>query len=297
MVAPQDEYAAYRRVRTSRTVEDRLKASDWYLDRYPAGRWIGDVRPWFERAEIKFFVHHEENASGLEKYLEVLPHGPHAVLARKELARHRTRVVEGQKSRLEVDARYTEARLAALARMRENTRDTLGAWVGRLLSIDSWGERTSRLDHEFIYAWRIDKPSGRCVEDHCTKLVELPFELPGGGDQAAREMDFEVVLSLRQGMVQEGSLQGPGMFSRLYEAVRSKPVAAGDTGARVQAIAFAVEFLSGAVEARLPAAKCAADPVGETVMKRACDGWTLEAVAPGDPASDDRIVVRGPEKP
>lgn len=294
MVAPQDEYGAYRSVRTARTVEDRLRASDAYLDRYPAGRWADEVRPWFDRAEMKFFVHREESPAGLQEYLQVLPRGPHAAIARIELDRHRSRVAEGRKSRLEIDARYTEARLAALARLRENARDTLGAWVGRTLSIDSWDERTTALDHEFIYAWRIDKPAGRCVEDLCSKLVELPFELPGGGDQAPRELDFEVVLVLQQGMLQEVSLRGPGMFSRLFEAARSRPVVAGDVPARVQAIAFAIEFLSGAVEARLPASRCNAEIVGEVVFKRACDGWSIEALAPGDPGADDRIVIRGP---
>jgi hypothetical protein len=294
ITAPSDEYAAYRGVRTARRVEDRLKASDAYLEKYPQGQWRQDVRPWFERAEAKYYARREDNAVGLAEYLEVLPHGPHADSARRELARHRARTAEGRNAQLVYDARYTEARLSELARQRESARDMLGAWVGRLLTIRAWGERTSALDHEFIFAWRIDKPAGRCVDDWCAKLVELPFELPGGGDEAKRELDFEVVLSLRAGMVSVASLQGPGMFSRLYEAARSKPVVAGDAVARIQAIAFAREFIGGAAEATLPAARCAAEDVGRVVLKRACDGLTMEVIAAEDAAEDDAVVVSGP---
>jgi hypothetical protein len=293
LTAPQDEYSAYRKVRTARSIEERLKASDAYLEQHPEGRWSGEVRPWFQRAEAKYFSHRDENPVGLAEYLAVLPHGPHASTARLELLRHRARVAEGAQARLAIDARYTEQRLAELARQRESARETLGAWVGRLLAIRTWGQRTSALDDEFIFAWRIDKPQARCEEDRCFKLVELPFDLPGGGDDAKREMDFEVVLTLEQGGVQQAALQGPGMFSRLYEAARAKPVIAGDNQARVLAIAFAVEFLNGAAEAHLPAARCAGEVVGTTVFKRACEGLSIEAIAAEDPAIDDKIVVRG----
>lgn len=296
IVAPRDEYSAYRNVRTANQVESRLKASSAYLEQYPEGRWRQDVQPWFDRAEAKYYARREETAEGLAEYLEVLPHGPHAHVARIELARHRQRVAEGAKDRLVVDARYTEARLALLAQRRDNARDTFGAWVGRLLSIQSWGQRTSELDHEFLFAWRIDKPGARCVEDRCSRLVELPFELPGGGEETERELDFEVVLTLRDGMLAEASLRGPGMFSRLYEAGRSKPVPPANAFARVQAIGYAVEFLVGAAEARLPVARCKGDAVGNVVLKRACDGWTFEVTAAEDPAVDDVVSVRGPAK-
>jgi hypothetical protein len=296
MAAPNDEYVAWRKVRTSSSVEARLKASHAYLERFPHGHWTEEVRPWFLRAEAKYYVRREESPPGLEEYLEVLPRGPHAEEARLELERHRARVAEGVRSRIEIDARYTEARLAELARQRENARESFASWVGRLLSIESWGERTTSLDHEFIYAWRIDKPRGRCVEDRCSKLVEQQFELPGGGDQVARELDFEVILLLQQGMLQQTSLQGPHMFSRLYEASASKPVLAGDAQARVQAIAFAVDVLNGAAEARLAASRCHQDAVGSVVFKRACDGWSIEAIAAEEPAVDDQVIVRGPSK-
>jgi hypothetical protein len=296
VVGPRDEYDAFRRVRSANTVPARLRASHDYLSRFPQGQWVDEVRPWYQRAEARFFVHREQSPPGLQEYLQVLPDGPHAAAARLELERHYARVAEGKRSRLEIEARFTEERLAELARQRENARETFGAWVGRLLAIDSWGDRTSALDHEFIYAWRIDKPGARCVDDRCVKLVELPFELPGGSDQSMRELHFEVVVRLRQGMVHQASLQAPGMFSRVYEAARMKPVLPDDRAARVDAIAFAVEFLGGAAEATLPAARCRRDPVGEVVFHRACDGWSMQAVAASDPAEDDIVVVQGPAR-
>jgi len=50
------------------------------------------------------------------------------------------------------------------------------------LTIDTWGERTSHLDSETLYAWRIEPPGARCVDDRCARSVRLAFSLPGGGD-------------------------------------------------------------------------------------------------------------------
>lgn len=293
MAAPQDEYVAYRKVRTAKAVQQRLQASHDYLQAFPQGRWRQEVRPWFERAEARYWSRREESYQGLAEYLALLPRGPHAARAELELRQHRARNRELQSSNLLQEARSREQRLADKARARETARDAFGAWVGRMLAIESWGDRTSALGSEFLFAWRVDKPRARCVDDRCAKLVELPFELPGG-EMGDRVMMFEVVLLLREAVVVEARLEGPGMFSRLYEAAKLKPVAHDDPAARDQAVQYAVEFIGGAAEARLPAERCRVESAAPVVLKRACDGWSLEVIAAAIPADDDVVKVSGP---
>jgi len=295
MTAPQSEYVAYRNVRTARRVEDRLRASSQYLQAWPEGRWRDEVRPWFERAEARYWSRREETYEGLAEYLALLPRGPHAARAELELRQHQARNRETRASNLIEEARSREARMAGKARARETARDAFGSWVGRLLAIESWGDRTSALGSEFLFEWRIDKPRARCVDDRCAKLVELPFELPGG-EVGERVMMFEVVLHLREAVVAEARLEGPGMFSRLFEAARLEPVTHDDAAARERAVAYAVDFIGGAAEARLPAARCRVESSPPVALKRACDGWSLEVIAPANPAEDDVVKVSGPAR-
>lgn len=294
LVAPHNEYSAYRNVRTARGFEQRLRASSQYLQAYPNGRWTQEVRPWFDRAEARYWSRHEESYEGLAEYLALLPRGPHAARAELELRLHRKNVEASSSSDIVERAREQEARLARVARERETARDSFGAWLGRLLEIQTWGDRTSALDSGFLFAWRIDKPRARCVDDRCAKLVELPFELPGGNDLAKRVMLFEVVVMLRDGVVVEARIEGPGLFSRLFEASKLESVSHDDTKARSRAIRFAADFVSGAAESRLPSSRCSVPFDPPEVMKRSCDGWYLHAAAAEDPASDDVIVIRGP---
>jgi hypothetical protein len=296
MSAPSDDYLAYRRVRVSAKLEQRMQASVAYLERFPNGRWSDQVRPWFERAEARYFEHRRDDASGLATYLELLPTGPHAGQARALLEVLRARARQAQKERLGLEAMMTEERLGALAAQREQARDAVPMWVGRMLAIDTWGERTSRLDGDMLFAWRMDQPRARCVDERCAKIMQLPFALPGGGESAMREMVIEVVivLGLADGGVEEGRVEGPQLFSRLFEASKAKPVAPDDTAARVQAISHAVEVVAGAAEARLPKDRCAVEAVAPVVLARRCDGWTLTVRAAELPTDDDVVVVRGP---
>lgn len=296
LVADHDEYVAYRNVRTSDRLDGRLVASHAYLKAYPEGRWATEVEPWFARAELRYWLRIKETPAGLATYLENLPDGPHAVEAAGALRDYRERQRAARKELLDLEAAMTEERLAELQRQRQAALESFTSWLGRFLSVDTWGERTSHLDHETIFAWRIDPPKGRCEADLCTKIEQRPYELPGGGDQSERRLVMEVVLVLEQGMLRETRLQGPGLFSRLYETASNKPVEHDDPGARVEAIAYAVDVVGGAAEARMPAGECAEQPVAPIVLKRACKGWTLEAVAGERAGQDDVVSISGPPR-
>lgn len=296
VTAPTDDYLAYRRVRTSRTAEERLHASSEYMTHHPRGEWRREVKPWFDEAEARYFASRRENPAGLATYLEILPDGPHSAEARRALALVRTRAQAAAKERLAFKARYTEERLAALAQQREATVFAFGTWIGRAMAIRSWTERTSALDSDFIFAWRIEKPRGRCDDDRCSKMVQLPYQLPGGGDDADRVMVIEIALKLVDGGVDEISIGGPALFSRLFEAATTKRVAVDDVAARIRAIEFAIEFVGGSIEARVPAASCSFEPVAPVVLLRSCSGWTVKLVAAEQLTDDDLVVIRGPAR-
>lgn len=294
LVASNDEYLAYRKVRTSARLDERLAASEAYLAVYPKGRWAGDVRPWYERAELRYWLRIQETPAGLATYLETLPQGPHAAEAAAALAAYRERQAAARKELLDLRAAVTEQRLGEIARQRDEALDVFTGWLGRFVAIDSWGEGTSRLAHETIFAWRIDPPKGACEDDQCTKPIQMPYRLPGGGEDAERLLVLDVVFVLENGALQEARLQGPALFSRLYEVGAKRAARTSNPSVRVDAIAYAVDVVGGAVEARLPVGRCAVDPVAPVVLHRACDGWTVRVVAAENPEDDDVVSVVGP---
>ncbi len=294
LIAPQGEYLAYRKVRIAEKIEPRLASSETYLRRYPHGAWDAEVRSWFDPTEEKYFASQRESNAGLASYLNVLPAGPHAEQAKAMLALRREEARKQAKEELEERARLTEERLAARALAREKARETVTGWLGRTFAIGTWGDRDSYAGSAFFSAWNGEPPTPQCNSDRCTKTVPLPFAMPGTGEDTKRMMVLDVVIALENGGLAEARLQGPGLFSRLYEASTAKPVRPNDGSARVAAIAFAVEVVGGAAEARLPGTRCSQDVVAPVVMSRGCDGWALEVRAAMVAEGDDEIVVRGP---
>lgn len=296
LAADNDEYLAYRDVRTAERIDNRLAASHSYLAAYPDGLWEKEIRSWYERAELRYWLRIKETPSGLATYLRILPQGPHASEARTTLTSYRERQRDARKELLDLKAATTEQRLSDLARQREEAQGEFTSWLGRFLSINTWAERTSYLDHDFIFAWRIDPPKGSCVDDRCAKLVQRAYEIPGGGDDAERLLVMDVVLQLQDGMLREARLEGPSLFSRLFEASTKQAVRYDSPSVRVDAIAYAIDMVGGAVEARLPHSRCSLEPTAPVVLHRACDGWTVQVVAAENPGDDDIVSISGPPR-
>lgn len=293
LIASQDEYLAYRRVRVSTELAPRLAHSARYLECYPSGRWVTEVQPWFERAEYYYYLAHKHTPDGLKAYLDTLPNGPHADEARTELDDHRRQQRDERQVLLGIQAAAVEERLAQRHQERERASDAFVHWLGRLLQIDTWGERTSELNHNFLFAWRIDPPGARCTDDRCSRLVRQQYALPGG-EQGRRELVMEVVLLLREGRLVRARLEGPELFSRLYEASTNKPVTPENPLARVLSIAHAVDVIQGAAEARMPASSCVQEVVAPIVVQRSCGGWSIRATVAEHPADDDVVEIEGP---
>jgi hypothetical protein len=162
--------------------------------------------------------------------------------------------------------------------------------VRRIAGIRSWGGRTSELDHEFIYAYRLSAPFARCAESTCSKVVTVTYAVPEGGTQSPREALYEVGLRLERGGVAAAWITGPELFTRLGEAVGVQAVASDFIG-RAEAIGQATSLVALAVEPLMPSARCSAESVSPVVLRRVCDGIELRVIAATELGEEDRVVV------
>ena len=295
LASNQSEYVAYRKVRTSEQLPDRLAASHAYLAQYPDGRWSRDVATWFEHAELSYWKRSQDSEEGLAAYLQHLPKGPHAARATRSLLELRENAAKGRTDQLEASAALSEERLSRWAQQREDAFHAFLGWIARALAIDSWGKVTSRLPHDTIFAWRIDPPRGACVGDVCVKPLQMDYRLPGTGDDLDRVLLMDVALVLDQGMLREVRLQGPALFSRLYEVGTKRAVSFDDASVRRDAVAFVVEVVGAAVEERLPPQPCSIEPTVGMVLGRCCDGWMVRVEVAESSEQDDVVLIRGPD--
>jgi len=124
MVAPQDEYVLTDAC-ARRAPETRLAASWAYVEQYPHGRWISEIRPWFLRAELEYFEQRGRAPPDWPAYLALLPAVP---TPRRRVSPSRSTAPGRERNRAErlgLEALYTESRLAALALEREQVRDAV----------------------------------------------------------------------------------------------------------------------------------------------------------------------------
>ena len=286
------EYEAYRRVRVSDTVEQRLRESDAYLRRHPRGRYGAAVRRWFNSAEPRYFEAARATRGGLVRYLDHLPRGPHATNAterRAELALaeayERRRAAE-----LTEQGAALEEKLSDADRMRGQVVSEFQTWIGALATLPKWGIRTHELPHEFIYRFRMLEPAARCSTERCVKAVSLPYAIPDSGRLRARRALFDVVLRLEQGAVRGAIIQGPELFNRVAEAENLRSVRPSAALARAEAIATVTTLVSATLSPSHPENACSKGAIAPVVLARSCNGLQIEVHASDNPEQDDKIV-------
>lgn len=289
------DYNQYRQVRTAHTVEERLARSWSYLEKYPHGRWSGQVRAWFGPAEARYFKRAHDNVDRLRMYLDAMPDGPHAKQAAERITE--LQLAEDYRKRNEerflASAHAVEKRLAHAAAMRHELVEQFSSWARRLAMIRSFGQRTDELPAAFIFPWRLEKPVAHCVEQLCKKTLSISYAIPSHKKLAPREAIFDVLVRLDgKGLVTRAVITGPGLFSRVGEAVQLGPVAPDSPRARAEAIGRSVQVVASAVARAMPSSRCARPAVSPVVLSRQCDGVRLDMIAATDPGKDDRIVVR-----
>jgi len=294
LTASRDDYEAYRRVRLAHSVEQRLAESWRYLKLMPGGRFRADVDGWFVRNEPRYFELMYDDLSRLRSYLESVPDGPRAQavsdrIAELELAAEFERRRERS---LTEEARSIERTLAGAERKRRDLVQVFVGWTLRLARIQTWGQPTSALDHEFIYEYRLSDPRARCVEQRSTKMLSMPYAVPDVRRVEEREAVFDVVLLLdERGGVRAGIITGPELFTRVAEAAEMRAIGPNQGLARAEAISRIAEVVKHALEPLLPEATCARDAVSPVVVERACGGLRVRVTAAMSPEEEDRIEV------
>lgn len=299
LVASPSDYAGYRATRVAPTFDERLAAAALYLKQHPDGAYLADVRRYFERAEPVFFRSKNRSMAGLKAYLRALPRGPHSGEAAERLMELRARYDTQPESRAVVAA--VDRRLDRAAAQRSAVRESVQRWLDRFLDPGAWQGPLSEAPADLVVAWSLGLPAPGCAagEDRqegrrCTKLLELPFNLPVAGEQEPREATMEIgVAEEASGRPREVVIAGPELFVRLEEARSVKPISADDADARIGAIASAVELVTEVFARRTAIPPACRPPVdAPVVLDLACGGFRVVVRAGGDVTEDDSITIR-----
>lgn len=292
------EYDAFRVTRMGVIFEDRLRAAQIYLAKYPDGRFAKEVRDQFDKEEHSFYEASSVSIGGLDWYLTVLPNGPHSVEASLRRAQLREEEKALGHDELVEKGRQIERKLRRADRSRQVARETFQLWIDGALRMRAWGQPTTEMPIALISALRLGDDPGRCRETECTRSVVIPFQLPvQGGGLEDRALVQELVLRLNdEGGVTEVVIRGPGLFTRLWEAEKGHVREPDPDIARANAVGWALEHVAKTVEDVVPADKCDRPITPPVVFLRSCDGWYVDIEVGADESQDDMIRFRGPAK-
>ncbi|HEX2874160.1 MAG TPA: hypothetical protein VHP33_23060 [Polyangiaceae bacterium] len=289
-----EEYHLYRTARLAPTLEERLRAADRYLREVPNGPHRKQLRSWFDSTEEKYFLSAFDRLPNLYAYQAALPAGPHIENVKSRIAAleaKRTRKVEQQSDE---DARIaaTQARLARADSQRRAFVATFKDWTAKLTQIKSFGEPTSELASDTIFAFRLSEPRGACQGDRCRKLLQLGYEVPGERELVTRAALMEVQLELERGLLQRVRLAGPELWTRLAEALSLRPLPNPTAEERADAVNRARMLVHALLEPTLPSAECPdAAPVAPAVLERSCRGLRVRMLIGSDATQDDSLEI------
>lgn len=291
--AGRDEYRLYRTTRVAATEEQRLGAANEYIARYPDGAYRNEVLEYFVPAEEAYFYGSRDSLPKLRAYLSAMPNGPRARAVASRIVELESTLAASQRRdrRFLQKAERIESSLEGAAESRRAFLSEISEWSRLLAGIRSFGEGTSRLDHELIYRFRLTEPRGACTADRCRKELTLRFEIPDAGKLRVREVPVSVELELDASGLVRARFSAKALMSRVGEAVELRPLGDDDLQARAEAIARAVTVFSAGIEAALPEARCGRAPVSPIVLLRECDGVRLSLVAATSSEEHDALVI------
>jgi hypothetical protein len=289
-----EEYHLYREARVAPTLEERLRAADRYLRDVPHGPHTKQLRGWFDATEEKYFLFAFDKLPNLYAYRAALPRGPHIEDVRSRIAALEAKRLARVVRQTDEDARIaaTQARLADADAKRRAFVATFKDWTARLTKIESFGEPTSELADETIFAFRLSEPRGSCQGDSCRKLLQLSYEVPGERELVARAALLEVQLVLERGLLQRARLAGPELWTRLAEALAMRPLPNPTPEQRADAVNRALMLVRALLEPALPAAECQeAQAIAPIVLERTCRGLRVRVSAGQTPTDDDSLEI------
>jgi hypothetical protein len=288
-----EEYRLFRAARVAPTQEERLAAAHRYLREVPGGRHTAELRRWFDAEEERYFLASFDRLANLYAYRDALPAGPHI-----EDVRSRIAALEGRRRQRSQRASAEDERIAATqahltladARRRAFVA-SFKDWTVRLTKIKTFGEPTSELADETIFAFRLSPPYGACRADECHKLLQLSYEVPGERELVPRAAVMEIELGLYRGLLQRARVSGPELWTRLAEALSLRPLPSPTPEERADAVNRASMLVRALLEPVLPAARCEVAAAPPVVLERKCDGLRARMVAGQTPTDDDSIEI------
>jgi hypothetical protein len=286
-----EEYHLYRAARVAPTEEQRLRAAQRYLREYPRGAHRKQLERWFVHAEEQYYLKAFRRLPELHAYTEALPDGPHIAEVKARIA-----AIAAQRARKNEQAQLEDRKIAATqAHLDEADASrrafvaTFKDWVSRLAKVQTFGQPTSELDHETIFAFRLSQPAAVCAGDRCRKLLELEYEVPGERELVSRAAVLEVQLELAAGVLSRVRLAGPELWTRLAEALSLTPLSNPSLEQRVDALNRSALLVRAVLEPVLPAAECERKAESPVVLERSCRGVRARMFAGQSPAEDDVI--------
>ncbi len=293
LVAGDADFRDYRAFRMAAAEGPRLSRASAYLDVHPQGEWAPEVRAAFDAEEPAFFERCQASRETAREYLVDLPNGPHAAAAMALLVEYSMKVEDLATARLLRDARRTEAKLEAAAGRRRAVGEAILTATGALLAEGVYGTRIEDspaalrrvLGGEAAVSWGTT-PARRDAD----YFFVIPT--PEGRQERVATLTVRVVLDA--GVIVEGRIEGLDLFVRWDESDLVRPLDASAPNHRSEAAFHAQEQLTGALEARLPAARCGEQRRPGELVHRACDGWTATVAWGQVEGEPDVVSIRGP---
>ncbi|HET7540163.1 MAG TPA: hypothetical protein VFK05_09830 [Polyangiaceae bacterium] len=288
------EYRSYREYRVSTTLEERLGAAERYLRAYPRGDYQEEVRTWYFPAEKRYFKLSWDTLPRLRAYLDAMPQGPHAEEVAERIGELESRRVfaDRREQRMLNHAQDIETRLARAADQRRGFVREVSRLTELLGATRSFGEPTSELAPDLLVRLRERPPPLRCEDDLCQKVFSFSYAVPEDKSLTERTIDVRLQIRLERGLVQELSLAGPELLTRLAEAITVRAVPPLNPQASAEALGQSLEILHSALSAALPKERCEVEAVSPVLLERRCDGVRLQVVAGTEPGAADRLLVR-----
>jgi hypothetical protein len=288
-----EDYHLYRAVRVAPTQEQRLRAAFRYLREVPGGERREEVQRWFDHAEEQYYLKAFQRLPNLYAYVEALPQGPHIAEVRSRISAIEARRSARSEHELKEDRRIaaTQEHLAQADASRRAFVGVVKDWTARLARIKSFGQPTSELDHETIFAFRLSPPRGTCQGDRCRKLLELGFEVPGERELVARAALLEVELQLERGLLTGARYAGPELWTRLAEALSLTALPSPSPEQRTDALNRSALLMRAILEPVLPAAECEVKIEPPVILERSCRGLRARMLAGQGGADDDAFEI------
>jgi hypothetical protein len=294
MLAAPDDLRDYREFRAASHEGRRLASAQRYLARHPEGVWAEEVRAAFQTEEEEWFEGAKSSRSRAREYVVDLPDGPHADAARSLLVFFDEQQGDMDTLILLAEARRTAATLDFQTERRKHVSDVVLAALAALLDTATWGARLNAPPPALASALDDDVPVNWKETARTSHEDELFFVLPTPHDSEERVVDVSLQVVLEKGRVVQGLLQGEDLFVRWSEAILVRRLDPGVTADRQVAAATVTDLLSGALEATLPAARCAKPASVHEPLVRRCDGWDVSVRMGAEAGEMDVVDVVGP---